>query len=86
MNEQNITILNEKQDRTMKNIMEHIKDRIKCQNIAIRFRNTEKTLLANAIISNKNVKIIITDKALIKEISKNLKDIQNKVWGKTIVF
>lgn len=81
MNEQNITILNEKQDETMKNIMEHIKDRIKCQNIAIRFRNTEKTLLANAIISNKNVKIIITDKALIKEISKNLKDIQNKVWG-----
>jgi hypothetical protein len=84
MNEQNITILNEKQDRTMKNIMEHIKDRIKCQNIAIRFRNTEKTLLANAIISNKNVKIIITDKALIKEISKNLKDIQNKVWGRSL--
>lgn len=50
MNEQNITILNEKQDRTMKNIMEHIKDRIKCQNIAIRFRNTEKTLLFKRII------------------------------------
>ena len=84
MNEQNITILNEKQDITMKNIMEHIKDRIKCQNIAIRFRNTEKTLLANAIISNKNVKIIITNKALIKEISKNLKDMQNKVWGRSL--
>lgn len=84
MNEQNITILNEKQDITMENIMEHIKDRIKCQNIAIRFRNTEKTLLANAIISNKNVKIIITDKVLIKEISKNLKDIQNKVWGRSL--
>lgn len=88
MNEQNITILNEKQDRTMKDIMEHIKDKIKCQNTstqtAIRFRNTEKTLLANAIISNKNVKIIITDKALIKEISKNLKDMQNKVWGRSL--
>lgn len=47
MNEQNITILNEKQDKALTDIMEHIKDEIKRQSTseeqtAIRFRNAEK--------------------------------------------
>lgn len=89
MNEKNITISNEKQDRAIKDIMEHIKDEIKRQSTseeqtAIRFRNAEKKLLANAIIDNKNIKIITNNKALTKEISENLKDIQNKVWSKSL--
>lgn len=89
MNEQNITILNEKQDKALTDIMEHIKDEIKRQSTseeqtAIRFRNAEKKLLANAIIDNKNIKIITNNKALTKEISENLKDIQNKVWSKSL--
>ena len=89
MNEQNITILNEKQDKALTDIMEHIKDEIKRQSTseeqtAIRFRNAEKKLLANAIIDNKNIKIITNNKALTKEISENLKDIQNKIWSKSL--
>ena len=89
MNEQNITILNEKQDKALTDIMEHIKDEIKRQgtsegHTAIRFRNAEKKLLANAIIDNKNIKIITNNRALTKEISENLKDIQNKVWSKSL--
>ena len=89
MNEQNITILNEKQDEAMKDIMEHIKDEMKRQSTsdsqtAIRFRNAEKTLLANAIIDNRKVKLIINDRTLTKEISENLKDIQNKVWSRSL--
>lgn len=88
MNEQNITILNEKQDKVLTDIMEHIKDEMKRQNtsntqVAIRFRNFEKTLLANAIIDNKKVKVIMTDVALIKEIS-DLKDIQHKLWSRSL--
>lgn len=89
MNEKNIVISNEKQDRAIKDIMEHIKDEIKRQSTsegqtAIRFRNAEKKLLANAIIDNTNIKIITNNKALTKEISENLKDIQNKVWSKSL--
>lgn len=89
MNEKNITISNEKQGEMIKDIMEHIKDEIKRQGTsdyqtAIRFRNAEKKLLANAIIDNKNIKIITNNKALTKEISENLKNIQNKVWSKSL--
>ena len=89
MREVNITLYSEKQGEMIKDIMEHTKDEIKRQGTsegqtAIRFRNAEKKLLANAIIDNKNIKIITNNKALTKEISENLKDIQNKVWSKSL--
>lgn len=89
MKEQNTTIHSEKKDEMIKYIMEHINDEVKRQSTsdsqtAIRFRNAEKTLLANAIIDNRKVKVIVNDKTLIKEISENLKDIQNKVWSRSL--
>lgn len=88
MKEQNTTIHSEKKDEMIKYIMEHINDEVKRQSTsdsqtAIRFRNNKKTLLANAIIDNKKVKVIMTDVALIKEIS-DLKDIQHKLWSRSL--
>ena len=91
MKEQTITIRNEKQEETIRNIIEHINDKIKdnctedCQDV-IRFRIQDKeTLIASAIFDNRKVKLIIARDSLIKKIREDLADMPHNLWHKSLL-